>query len=120
MSVNSTAATGQNVVMWAGDELTLRIPILGVDGLPIQLPGAVGFWYLESGSKVTLSKDSSSGVAIALVDGTYEMTISLISADTADRSGVYEHRARVIDQNGRLETITVGRFTIQPSPGRPS
>lgn len=113
-----TGAINQNLDLFAGDEILIKIPIKDAAGGIVPLPGARGFWFLESGLTALISKDETTGVVIAAdqTTGVFTMSVPLTRADTQALAGVYRIRARIVDTNGRLITISSGQATIHPSP----
>ena len=115
MAAQATAATGQNVVMWAGDQIDIRVPIRGSSGEPVALPGAAGHYYIERNGDVVLHK-SGAGVTIENDAGLFTLVIALDRSDTESFSGRYDHRFRIVDGDNRLITVAVGTLQVQASP----
>jgi hypothetical protein len=111
-------ATGQNVAQWAGDTLSLRIPIANPDGSRPNLAGASGKWWLtpKSSSAPAEALLKKEGIALQNAATTPTLVVSLSPADTRDiPPGVYYHEAEITDADGNISTVMTGRFTIQPA-----
>jgi hypothetical protein len=111
-------ATGQNVTQWAGDTLSLRIPILNPDGTKPNLAGASGKWWLapaatSAAAQALLKKE---GLALQNAATAPTLVVDLAPLDTRDLlPGLYYHEAEITDANGNVSTVMTGRFTLQPA-----
>jgi len=130
-------ATDQQVEMWAGDTLTIRIPIKDTDGGYVDLGGATAKWWMGKNAKATgtdvyLKKSSAStmlcddGVTRNQVEIDREtdfwvLLVHLKGDDTETGFGTnpkpatYYHEAEVIDADGNIATVTTGQFIIEPT-----
>lgn len=121
MTQQAKAATGQNVVMWAGDEIRLRFRVTDQDGNPTSLLGASGFWFLEDRSgAVLVTKDGTTGVTIEQNGDLWDVVVALVNADTAALVGAFPQFVRIRDADGRPLTIATGLVTIKDAPQLPA
>lgn len=107
------AKSDQNITMFAGDSKNLVVTVLNDSGGPIDLTGAVIKWIMyrnNVGADVTKSS-LNGGITISdPLSGVF--TISVLSADTSDLAGSFNHAAQVTDARGFATVVMNGRVTI--------
>lgn len=116
------ARTEQNIRVYQGDALRIRVPIADPDGNRVDLSGAIDvLWAAADAADSTTAyiRKTLTGGDIGFRSA-YELTFMLASADTASLSttganGGYYHEARVIRGNGNPYTILSGRLFVLPS-----
>jgi len=132
-------ATSQTVTMWAGDTVTIYIPVLDDDGNEVDLGGATAVWWMGKSAKavppdVYITKRSDQtmtgddGVTRPQIEIAHEtdrwaLSIHLNRADTETGVGsnpppkTYYHEAGIIDASGNKATVTTGPFVLNPAIG---
>jgi hypothetical protein len=116
------AETRQDVKMWAGDSFTIRIALLDRDGDGLLLPpGSSARWWAGKsprarGADVYVRKSTDSGIVIESAGSQSTLVVTLDPADTENVApGNLYHEAEIIDDAGKVSTVTVGRFALEPS-----
>ena len=104
----------------AGDFLELVVTILGGDGEPVDLTGASAIRYVVTrqgagGDPVGAALVSRTlGSGIAVTNGPAgQITITLPNGATDNLLGSYRHECEVTDDEGRISTVFIGRFTVE-------
>lgn len=140
MSSNESAKRrdNQNIVVWRGDALRIRVPVARLDGAPVDVSGAENIiWSAAknpSDTPVVTKEYVTGGVQLA---GQDEFIVDLDSDDTAlftetvywpeysaatsnviDRRSIdasYYHEARIIRDGGAPYTVISGRLFVRTS-----
>jgi hypothetical protein len=112
------AETKQDVRMWAGDSFTIRIALFDRNGGPLALvPGDTARWWAGKspaarGSDVYVRKSTSDGIMLETESGQTTLVVELDPEDTADLPpGNHYHEAEIV-VDGRVSTVTTGRFAL--------
>lgn len=114
-------AQNQDITHWAGDSAIIHIPVLDEDGNKVSLVGCSVKWWLakgvtSTGTNVIVKKSSAVGEGIEIDLGTDVDTIN-ITLDPQDTEGVkagtYYHECEVINQNGDVSTVAIGKWTMK-------
>lgn len=120
-------AIGQDIIHYAGDTATITIPVLNASGAPVDLSGgATARWWMgknvsATGTDVYLKKGIGTGLTIGRVEtDTWELVITINPADTDliashIKAGTYYHECEVVDADGNISTVTIGKFTLKPT-----
>jgi len=140
MSVNASAKRrdNQNLVVFRGDALRIRVPVTRLDGDPVDVSGAENIIWMcasEVGGPPVLTKEYTAGGIT--MGGANEFVVTLLGADTEqltqtvywpdyqsatddriDRRSIqnsYYHEARVIRSGGAPYTVLSGRLFVRTS-----
>jgi hypothetical protein len=115
-------AVSQDITAYAGDTLIITIPVLDGSGANVNLAGAGASWWMgknatATGTDVYIKK--SLGQGMTLTDNTaglYTLAITLAPQDTENlTAGTFYHEAAVIDANGDIARISLGKFILKPT-----
>ncbi len=109
--------SNQNIIMPAGDTMTIELPISPGEG--VDLNGAT-VWYAIAGKESTpklVTKTNGQGIEVeSQEDGGLLARISLAHGDTKDlRPTKYYHEATVVGGDGAITTVMRGYLTLQPT-----
>lgn len=118
-------ATGQNIVLWAGDDLILRFTIKDAAGAPVDLTGASAKWRLtknaltRTGSNILLEKSSANSQQIWFDHPStfWRVFVKLLPVDTENvaPNPNYYHECQVVLSDGTVSTVVVGKFKLNPT-----
>jgi hypothetical protein len=115
-------AVNQDITAYVGDTLIITIPVLDGAGQNVDLAGAGASWWMgknvtATGADVYIKK--SLGQGMTLTDNTaglYTITITLDPSDTQTlQAGTFYHEAAVIDSQGDIARISLGKFILKPT-----
>lgn len=83
------ATADQNFTMWAGEALTIRIPVTDDDGAPVALTGASLAWAIvrAHGADALVTKTSGGG-GITLEDGDGTDDVAVVALEPEDTQGL--------------------------------
>lgn len=113
------AETGQDAVIYAGNNASLNLTLTDAAGEPIDLTGATleWGWAPRDATAATLTKSSTASAKIDITDAEGGLaTVFIVPADTAALTGCeYRHEVRITDATGAVETLLTGIVTIRPS-----
>lgn len=140
MGTNSAALRrdNQNLVVFRGDALRIRVPVTDLDGNPVDVSGAENVIWMcssEVDGAADITKEYVTGDI--QIGGTDEFTVTLTGSDTAaltetvywpdyrsatenqiDRRSIessYYHEARIIRGDGNPYTVVSGRLFVRSS-----
>lgn len=102
------AATGQDFKMISGDTHKLVFTV-ALEGEDATLQGVTLRWGMGSGSKRVV-KTTSNGITIT---GPNICEVLLRPEDTEALSGAYRHELEMVDQDGNVVTLAIGKVQIQ-------
>jgi hypothetical protein len=114
-------AINQDVTHWVGDTATIRIPVLDAAGASVDLTGASARWWMgknvaATGDDVYVKKSSGAGLAIEISTEGSTVVITLDPGDTdGKKSGTFYHECEVVDADGNVSTVTIGKFILKPT-----
>jgi hypothetical protein len=120
-------AISQDVTHYAGDTLTITIgPVVDENGAPVDLNGASARWWMgksvsATGADVYLKKAIGAGLVINRIEtDSWELVVSILPADTDQvasgiKAGTYYHEAEVVDADGNVSTVTIGKYVLKPT-----
>lgn len=114
-------ATSQDVTHYQGDSATISIPVLDAAGAAVDLSGATARWWMgknvkATGANIYIQKRDGSGLVIDAETDRWVLVITLAPADTeALTAGTFYHEAEVVDADGNVSTVTIGKFTLKPT-----
>ena len=104
----------------AGDYLELVVTIIDGDGEPVDITNATAIRYVvtrqgSGGDPVGAALVSRTlGSGIAVTNGPAgQITITLPNGATDNLLGTFRHECEVVDSEGRISTVFIGRFTVE-------
>jgi hypothetical protein len=115
-------AVNQDITAYVGDTLIITIPVLDGAGQNVDLGGAGASWWMgknvtATGADVYIKK--SLGQGMTLTDNTaglYTLTVTLAPSDTQNlQAGTFYHEAAVIDSQGDIARVSLGKFILKPT-----
>jgi hypothetical protein len=114
-----TTATNKNVIHWQGNSRQIIIGPVMSDSVT---PTAVRWWMAKratsKGPDIFVMKSLNSPGGITLENNLGEWTI-IIQLDPDDTENVppgnWYHETEVIDRYARVQTLTIGSFTVNPA-----
>jgi hypothetical protein len=113
-------ATNQNLTVYAGNDVTINIPVLDDSGNKVDLSGATVRWWMgksvtATGTSIFLEKISPATITIDIATDVDTAVIALHRADTKTiKPGTYYHECEVVDSSGNVTTVTTGQFILKP------
>lgn len=115
-------AVDQTITHWAGDTATIRIPVVDGEGQPVDLTGASARWWVAKSVNATAAADiyvkkaSGAGLSIEISTAGSAVVITLAPGDTEGKAaGTFYHECEVVDANGNISTVTIGKFILKPT-----
>ncbi len=98
----------------SGDTLNAVISVINDAGAAVNITGYSARWKMSPriGASASSSKTVGSGITLTTPTSGI-LTISLTSADTANRCGAYVHELVLTDGSGNVSTAMTGRLTIK-------
>lgn len=114
-------ATNQNITHYAGNDVTIRIPIFDESGAKVDLTGAVIRWWMgksvsATGANIYLEKTTADGsINIDFTTDVDFAVITLVRADTKTlKTGTFYHECEVVDSSNNTSTVATGLFILKP------
>jgi hypothetical protein len=116
-------AVGQDIVHYKGDSATITISVQDGAGNFVNLSGATARWWMgksvsATGADVYIKKAIGSGLEIDQpTTSEWDLVITLDPGDTENltKVGTFYHEAEVVDADGNVSTVTIGKFTLKPT-----
>lgn len=115
-------ATGQDITHYVGDTRIITIPVLDGDAAHVNLEGAGVSWWMgknvnATGADVYIKKILGGGITLTHdTSGLYKITVTLAPGDTSSlTAGTFYHEAAVIDADGNIARVTIGKFILKPT-----
>lgn len=133
-------ATAQDITHYAGDSAIITIfPVLDGAGQPVDLTGATARWWMgksatATGTDVWVKKSSEDTLvneagatipqmALSLMEtDLWGISIVLIPSDTETTStafhpqpGSWYHECEVEGADGKISTVTLGKYVLKPT-----
>lgn len=113
----SGPATRQDFELRGNRDYLLRVPVVGVDGLPYVFGGGdvVNWYFGENRGSPRQTRSTSSNPPITIVGS--EVRVPILAADTrglppTTPSRRYWHELEIIDSSGNKSTTTEGEVTL--------
>lgn len=114
------AKTGQDFTIYAGDAALPVFTVVDSAGTAINLSTVQNILWNASrdvDSAPVLSKDKIGGGIEFVTDGSNgKFRVILTNADTTPLSAYYMHEAKVVDADGNVTTVTIGRMQVGRKP----
>lgn len=111
-----TLPTLANTELMAGDYHSLVVQLRDSAGEPVDITGYTVTWSLAtSATAVAAVTKSTATSGITVTDASLgQLTIELLSSDTAPLSGAYYHECQLLQSDGKAFTMFRGKFIITP------
>ena len=115
-------AVSQDITHYLGDTRIITIPVLDGAGNHVDLTGAGVSWWMgknvtATGADVYIKKILGAGITLTHdTSGLFTITITVAPSDTASlTAGTFYHEAAVIDADGNIARISLGKFILKPT-----
>jgi len=107
-------ALNQNISMFAGDDLEIKVPLLTSTGGVVSPVGLTARYAAGFPGQIVVSKTTGAGITVGIEGGTAVLTITLLAADTLSKSSrvPYIHEIEVVDSEGRSFTALRGELAV--------
>jgi hypothetical protein len=110
------AETGQDITIYAGNDVALDVSLLDEAGAALDLTGTSLEWGMAERFADDAVLRKATPVEIEVTDEVAGLaTVHLDPADTATLGGIYRHELRLTDAGGNIVTLLTGALTIRTS-----
>lgn len=115
-------AVNQDITLYKGDTLKITIPVRDAASAIVNLGGAGVTWWMgknvsATGADVYIKKSLGSGASLTSdTSGLYTITVDVDPEDSQNLSaGTFYHEAAVIDADGNIGRVALGKFILKPT-----